>query len=153
MAIRGRKPKPTLFKILDGDRKDRINPHEPRPAAVPPPPPADLDPKGREAWDRIAPKLAELGVLTEVDGEALALYCKNYAIACRAEGQIKRYGVTVKEGSVRRPNPAVAIAHRAHQIMTSILTEFGLTPSSRSRVKVDATPRDALGDFLARRKA
>jgi len=154
MSTRGPKPKPRALRILDGDQPSRINPSEPRPLAVPPMPPDDLDATGRAAWDRLAPMLSRLGLLTEADGEALALYCRAAQVAARAEAQVRRYGLSMKDGAGgRRPNPAVAMAERARRDMLAVLTEFGLTPSSRSRVKVEAPPRDALADFLAGRPA
>jgi P27 family predicted phage terminase small subunit len=153
MAARGRKPKPTVAKVLAGDRKDRINPSEPRPRRSLPDRPDHLDGFGREAWDRIVPKLDALGVLTELDGEALSLYCETYSLARHAEAEIRTGGVTTftDQGSLK-PNPAVAVVSQARRLMAAILMEFGLTPSSRSRVKTDAKPQDALAEFLARRK-
>lgn len=153
MAARGRKPKPTVEKILAGDRADRINRSEPRPGRSVPECPAHLDEWGREAWADVVPKLAELGVLTELDGRALGMYCEAYSRWRRALEVIRIDGVTsfTDQGSVKA-NPAVTVATQAERFMTAILLEFGLTPSSRSRVKTDAAPRDALADFLARRK-
>lgn len=152
MATRGRKPKPTAAKVLAGDRADRINRSEPRPRPSEPACPDHLDDWGREAWADIVPKLAELGVLTELDGRALGMYCEAYSRWRRALEEIRRDGVTsfTDQGGVKS-NPAVTVATQAERFMTAILLEFGLTPSSRSRVKTDAAPRDALSDFLLAR--
>jgi P27 family predicted phage terminase small subunit len=48
------------------------------------------------------------------------------------------------------PSPAVAISQKAAQIMKSFLTEFGLTPASRSRVHLPEPKRDEVADFLER---
>jgi phage terminase small subunit len=50
-------------------------------------------------------------------------------------------------------NPAVVAASQAERLMVSILAELGMTPASRSRVKVDTTSLDPLGQFLAERKS
>ena len=50
----------------------------------------------------------------------------------------------VKAAFLRRPSP--------RDLYRRMLVEFGLTPSSRSRLKTTAKPaRDALAEFLARR--
>ena len=153
MAIRGRKPKPTPLKILAGDRADRINRSEPRPGRSLPDCPDHLDADGREAWDRIVPGLDALGVLTTQDTEALALYCAAYGRWRKANEEVRKGGVTTfSEQGALKINPAVTVAQQAERLMAAILMEFGLTPASRSRVKTDARPHDALADFLARRK-
>jgi P27 family predicted phage terminase small subunit len=99
------------------------------------------------------PRLSGLGVLTELDGEALAVYCETYSRWRRALQEIRSVGVVTftDQGSLK-PNPAAGIAAQCERLMAAILVEFGLTPGSRSRVQADAKPRDALADFLARRK-
>lgn len=153
MAARGRRPKPTAAKLLAGDRADRVNRSEPKPRRSLPVCPDHLDAFGVEAWERIVPRLDALGVLTELDGEALSLYCETYSLARHAEAEIRTGGVTTTTdlGSLKT-NPAVAVVSQARRLMAVILVEFGLTPSSRARVKTDAKPQDALADFLARRK-
>jgi P27 family predicted phage terminase small subunit len=153
MSTRGRKPKPTAAKILAGDRADRINRHEPAPRRSVPDRPDHLDHWGCEAWNRIVPKLDALGVLTELDGEALALYCSTYSRWRQASEEVRSSGVTTftDQGSLKS-NPAVAVASQCERLMAAILIEFGLTPVSRSRVKTDAAPQDALADFLKRRQ-
>ena len=63
-AMRGRKPKPTALKLLDGTRADRINHDEP---AMPPAsiePPDWLDETARAYWGDLAPVLQSSGLLT-----------------------------------------------------------------------------------------
>ena len=63
-AMRGRKPKPTSLKLLDGTRADRINHDEP---AMPPAstePPDWLDETARAHWGDLAPVLQSSGLLT-----------------------------------------------------------------------------------------
>ena len=147
MAARGRKPKPTLAKVLAGDRPDRVNRAEPRPDRSVPACPAHIsaDDDARQAWDDIVPKLAALGVLSELDGHALALYCSTYSRWRRACEEVRTGGVTTfTDQGALKSNPAVSVASQCERFMTAILLEFGLTPSSRARVKTDAAPRDAL---------
>lgn len=153
MAAKGRKAKSTVAKVLAGTRADRVNSSEPRPARAEPARPDYLDRYGEEAWDRIVPKLLALGVLTELDGEALALYCVTHSRWRMAVEEIRESGVTATTGlGSPKTNPAVAVASQCERLLAAILVEFGLTPVSRSRVKTDAAPQDALADFLSRRK-
>ena len=152
---RGRKPAPTPIKILKGTRKDRINAEEPRPEKVRPKRPEELDLDAAAEWDRIVPQLEALGVLSEVDGAALAIYCDAYSQWINANREIAAYGMLVDTGmGGLKANPAVAIARQAMSMCHRLLSEFGCTPASRGKVKVKSeAPTDALSDFLARRKA
>jgi P27 family predicted phage terminase small subunit len=117
-------------------------------------PPDGLDPGGRKAWDRVVPVLAEMGILCEVDAEALALYCHTTSVSERAWGAVAKEGLTITSiTGVERPHPAATIAHRADQLRLQIMAEFGMTPSSRSRVRVESQPRDALADFLGKKES
>lgn len=129
--MRGRKPKPTALKLLDGTRKDRINTDEPSA------PPAELDPPewlykmARDHWIELAPILSRAGLLTQADRPALALLCEAF----------QRF----------RHDPEDT---KARDLYRRMLAEFGLTPSSRSRLKTSEPPKqDALAEFLSRRKA
>ena len=79
---RGRKPKPTALKRLDGNPGKRgYNHAEPAPPEGCPDCPPHLSEPAREEWHRIAGTLHEMGVLTLVDRAALAAYCQSYAPA------------------------------------------------------------------------
>jgi P27 family predicted phage terminase small subunit len=156
MARRGPKPKPTALKILEGVRADRINGDEPAPPAGVPERPAQLDGLAAEEWDRVAPVLASMRVLTSADVSALAVYCQAYARHAAALEAIAEHGIVVatgEDGDGIKANPAAAIAARCEELMLRVLAEFGGTPSSRSGLK--AAPEktaDKLGSFLSRRK-
>ena len=137
----GRKPLPTKLKMLKGTaQKCRVNPNEPELAPALPEPPAFLGETAREEWLRKAPVLARMGVLTEGDDAALAAYCQAFERFVEAERKIRQSGLLIKTtgGNVIQ-NPLVGVANRAIEIMHKFLTEFGLTPASRAKVKV-ATP-------------
>ena len=73
MGARGPAPKPTALKVLDGNPRHRpINRSEPRPRPVAPKCPSWLDAEAKREWRRIAPALERIGLLTEIDGTALA---------------------------------------------------------------------------------
>lgn len=96
--------------------------------------------------------LDRIGVLTEIDGTALAIYCQAYSTWVEATERIKKTGMIVKAPSgYPIQNPYLAIANKAIDQMKSLLAEFGMTPSSRSRVivpKKKRKPRPGTADIL-----
>ena len=68
MATRGRKPKPTALKLLEGNPGKRpINEHEPIPPKGTVKCPTWLEPEAKKEWKRLAPSLEAMGVLTQAD--------------------------------------------------------------------------------------
>ena len=79
MAQRGRKPKPTAIKELEGNPGKRpLNDAEPKPERKAPPCPKWLEPEAKKEWRRLSKQLEQIGVLTEVDQAAFASYCQAY---------------------------------------------------------------------------
>jgi P27 family predicted phage terminase small subunit len=133
--MRGRKPTPTALKLVRGNPGKRPLPeNEPHPeagAAMP----EWLSPEAAKHWPMIARQLDDAGVLTEMDAQALALYCEAFARWKHANEQVVRYGAVVKAPSgYPVQSPFLSIANKAFEQMTKLLVEFGMTPSSRSRV-------------------
>jgi P27 family predicted phage terminase small subunit len=160
--MRGRKPDPTKLKILRGVQNDRINHSEPIPPSGKPEPPEHLDKLAKEEWERLCVILKEMGLLSLADGPALALYCECYSKWLRVRGEIAKHGMVIKsttdviqKGKVvatkeyLRANPAINIEVQMARMMKDLLIEFGLTPSSRSRIRTTADrPKDELEEFL-----
>lgn len=138
--MRGRKPKPTQLKVLEGNPGKRpLNAAEPQPRPERPTCPRWLLPEAKREWRRIVPELARLGLLTIVDRAALAAYCQAYARWRQAEEELARLKNTVMatpSGYVQQL-PQVTISQKERQLMKAFLTEFGLTPASRTRLSVE----------------
>jgi len=140
--MRGRKPKPTNLKILQGNPgKRRFNPDEPKLIPEVPSCPDWLDDKAQQEWHRLVPVLQKAGLLTIIDGMALAAFCALLSRWAQAEDAIRREGMmlTTPNGCVQK-NPAVTIARECLQLIRTFCTEFGLTPSSRAKVSVAEVP-------------
>lgn len=141
MATRGRKPKPTALKVLEGNPgKRKLNTNEPVPVRGKNPPkcPDWLEDEAKAEWKRLAKNLFELGVLTEFDIQAFASYCQAYARWREAEEFITQHGSIVKtKNGMWQQVPQVSIAHQNQRIMLQAAAEFGLTPSSRARIIAD----------------
>ena len=136
MATRGRKPTPTAIKELEGNPGKRpLNKNEPKPTKKAPPCPKWLEPEAKKEWRRLAKKMEQLGVLTEVDMAAFAGYCQAYARWKEAEEFITQHGsiLRTKSGYVQ-PVPQVSIAQTYLKIMNRFAEQFGLTPAARSRI-------------------
>lgn len=145
---KGRKPKPTAVKELTGNPGKRaLNEAEPKPPAprVLPPPPEHLGALAREKWDELAALLYNLGVLTEIDIDALARYCVIYQRWREAEENIVKKGGMILQTAAGNSiqNPFLSIANRCIEQLDKLAAEFGLTPSSRTRVKADLPPEQS----------
>ena len=130
--------KPTVLKVLEGNPGKRpITPNEPKPAPVAPPMPDDLAPKARAFWEHTVPQLEKLGLATEVDGPALELLSVHYAVAVEAARLIEEQGIMAK-GRHRQDikHPALQTLRDHSSSFLRYLTQFGMTPASRSRLSV-----------------
>lgn len=136
MATRGRKPTPTAIKELEGNPGHRpLNSNEPKPVKKAPACPKWLEPEAKKEWRRLAKQMESIGILTDVDMAAFASYCQAYARWKEAEEFLTQHGTIVRTPSgYWQTVPQVSIAQTYNKIMTKLATEFGLTPSSRSRI-------------------
>jgi P27 family predicted phage terminase small subunit len=143
----GPAPQPTSLRILSGNPgKRKLNRSEARPRPLEPEKPNWLDRQAGAEWDKLAPMLFNLGLLTEADGDALAAYCQALAMLAKATRAVNRKGLTLvtPTGQVRT-RPEVIIQQRALVIVRGYAEVFGLTPSSRSRIEI---PEDGTEDDL-----
>ena len=136
MATRGRKPTPTAIKELEGNPGKRpLNTKEPKPVKKAPSCPKWLEPEAKKEGRRHAKQMEQIGILTEGDMAAFAGYCQAYARRKEAEEFINQHGSIVKTPSgYWQQVPQVSIAQTYLKIMNRFAEQFGLTPSSRSRI-------------------
>jgi P27 family predicted phage terminase small subunit len=148
--MRGRRPKPTRLKVLTGNPGKRpLNECEPRPEPVIPECPPELSEVARREWNRLAPELVALRIITNLDRAALAAYCNAYALWAEATEAVQKYGTMIKSPSgFPVQSPYVAIANRQTDILIRIGSEFGFTPASRSRISTPADPEPTLFDGI-----
>ncbi len=140
MATRGRKPKPTALKLLEGNPGKRpLNTKEPKPEKKAPRCPSWLEPEAKKEWKRMSKTLETMGVLTQVDGAAFAGYCQAYARWKEAEEFLTKHGTIFKtpSGYIQQV-PQVSIAQTYLKVMKDFCSEFGLTPAARTRIQIDA---------------
>ena len=113
----GNRPKPAELRLLEGNRGHRSIPNTPKPKPVFSKPPKTLDKYGRKEWRKRGKELYRMGLLTVLDLPAFEIYCDWFS-----EWKQATVITTKKEAG-----------HQARMFMI----EFGMTPSSRTRLNVD----------------
>lgn len=149
----GPKATPTALKLIKGNPGKRpINKTEPKPkqgARVPAPPP-ELGKRAKAEWRRIAKELHDMGVLTRIDTKTLANYCQAYDDMMTARGQLDLWNMNHPDqinvlktmGGMIRTHPLVSQLRDHRKDMMAFAAEFGLTPSSRSKVTTNKQARE-----------
>ncbi|MCE5270831.1 phage terminase small subunit P27 family [bacterium] len=159
--MKGRPPVPTKLKVLRGNPGHRpINHDEPQPPRTIPECPSHLAKDEREIWERVSHKLFDAGILTEVDDLSLSVFCEYFSEYRKLSDQTKKAGVFIKvkngketktfvdeatgekiskevDRFIVQRSPVAAARDAAWAIASRILADFGMTPSSRARLKVE----------------
>ena len=146
---RGRKPKPTALKLVEGNPgKRKINGKEPKPRGNLYDAPKWLTEQQHEGWE-YAIESAPFGLLKRIDRSAL--------VAWVVAEDLHRQGVEKLNGGamlIKTPNgmpvqsPYLSIVNKQAQIMMKAASEMGFTPASRSRVEVEDDDQDE-DDFFS----
>jgi P27 family predicted phage terminase small subunit len=93
---------------------------------------------GESQVHSMAEMLVRRGVMTELDAGALARYATAWCRWVDAEAEIKKRGLVVKTNAdFVIQNPFLAVANRCMNQMAQIESEFGLTPSARTRIRME----------------
>jgi len=150
--MRGPKPKPVELRVLHGGAYERALATQPKPRRVLPRCPSHLTGEAEKCWHRLSRDLYDAGLLASIDRDALTAYCAAYARWRKAEAMLVERGEVIltnaksetsEDGTVTNSggnlvqNPWLAVSNRALDQMTKLAAEFGMTPSSRSRVKAE----------------
>lgn len=135
----GRRPTPQALKDLAGNPGHRKRRETPRPQGLASCP-RWLAPVAKTEWRRLASQLELLGLLGSSDQAALAGYCTAYANLVKAQNIINRKGFTYVHNGLEKKRPEVGIAQDAMREMRKYAQEFGMTPSSRSKVSTSQLP-------------
>lgn len=152
MAKAGRKAKPTALKLVQGNPGNRpINKKEPEPRRIyNPDPPETLNELEAAKWREISVKLAEARVLTELDLDALEIYCREWVALHEALNDLEDRGklLQTRSGGVMW-NPNWTQYKHSQAVCRSIMAEFGMTPSTRTGIIAtgDADGKDEWAEF------
>lgn len=133
----GRPPKPTALKLLQGNPGKRpLNDAEPKPSlGTDPPTYIRCVPVLLAEWKRHAPRLLKLGLLTEIDDEALAALCV----------------LSVKFREMVAADAAASALANVSRELRALWSRFGMTPADRCRVKTAAPKEEDPFDAFARK--
>lgn len=135
----GRKPKPTALLERQGTlRKCRRRGEPEVPPGCPEPPAWLTDEVAVEEWEYTVEHLGGYGILTAADRTALAMYCQEVANYVAARQTIAKLSPEDAARAVRRTGAAFDRA-------TKLAREFGMTPSSRAGLHVQAKPAEPAG--------
>ena len=160
MGQRGTKPKPSVLKERAGTLRKCRTRDEPKPEVASPPFPSWAQKSAYPFWKEIAPWLEENGLLTRLDQTALALLCEALAEYCECR-EIVEAAATQEEGGTKYicrtdkgniiQHPAVGVMNKAWGKVVKLLTQFGMTPSSRSGLAIVKPPDkpDLLSQLIA----
>lgn len=157
MGRRGPPKKPTELKLLQGcpGSRRKLNKHEPKPPKTRGAKPSfGLNKEERKVWRKVVPQLEALGLVTQVDLNALCRYCEAYVLYYRAKAVVDqrgfyyaiRYDPTPEQIAQRQPGsikylaqfPEVAIMQNLAAELRRLEQSFGMMPSARASLKVNA---------------
>lgn len=146
--MQGRKPVPNNIKVLRGSEPRYLNPHEPQAGAeelqfIP----EELSEQARLHWGYWRPRLVDAGVANNLDRAALMLMCESMAAEQRFWQDFIR--APVVRGSRNQPvtSPFFELWHKMRKEVMRLQTEFGMTPSSRTRIKSEGRKPVRGGEF------
>jgi P27 family predicted phage terminase small subunit len=151
MGNLGRPPLPSNLKLVRGTaRAKRLNSNEPDVRPAIPTCPTHLNDTAKSEWRRVTKLLLPLGLITKLDRACLGAYCAAYSTWVEACEQIERYGLGFKSPTgFPLQSPYVAIRDRALDQIRTFGSEFGMSPSARSRVKTtNPRQRNLFEEFL-----
>jgi P27 family predicted phage terminase small subunit len=141
LTVRGRPPKPTLIKQMQGNPGKRpLNTREPQPDGELYGAPKWLSDTQREGW-AFAISSAPPGLLKELDRSVLAIWVVAEDLHREAAEKITQYGLLTKSPNAGLPlqSPYLAILNKQAQIMLKAGAELGFSPASRTRVQTERT--------------
>jgi P27 family predicted phage terminase small subunit len=123
------KPTPTAKLAHRGSWRARTRESEPKPNVPNSLPPSELEGRAAEIWDDLAPKLYNIGLLTEADIPAFRRYCRTYALWERLYDKLD-------DDAGRN---AVLTLAKVDEMVRKQEAAFGLTPSDRTGIQVAET--------------
>jgi P27 family predicted phage terminase small subunit len=143
----GRPPKPTRLEIIQGfpGKRGIRNKREPKPPLVKTDePPAHLAEQAQHWWKYYVNMLRSLRVLTEADLMALENLAMATADRIEHETSLAKTGPLYKTGTgYVMVSPLFSVVNKLKKRELELLREFGMTPSSRTRVQTTAAPEES----------
>lgn len=153
MGKRGPTPTPNAIKMLEGTYREHVHGGGVRAPDGLPAKPDWLSEAASAVWDERIAELRDVpGLLSSVDGPALAAYCFAWARLHEAQALLDANGslVCVGEKGGEYQHPAIGIQSKALEMIAKIGAKFGMTPSDRANLKPSVrTVDDEVADLIA----
>ena len=150
-----RHPTPPELRLLDGNPgKRRVEGSSPQRVEADLTPPASLEGVAREKWIEVAPILKKSGVFTAADRGTLERYCHVWEQWVVVSKHVRENGLTqITSTGYSQLSAEGALFRSLPGDLLKIEKEMGMTPSSRSSLKVGnaETAEDPLDAYLSKR--
>ncbi len=156
--MKGRKPKPTPLRLIEGNREHRTihAENEPVPKSDAPPCPRELRGEERKCWKWLVEELRAMGTLATSDRGNMAGYCHAWGIWVKAKHKLNELAaggnqdpeVIMTEKGNWIQNPWLGIANRSMADVVKYGAFLGLDPTSRTRIKTDKPQGPSLREEL-----
>jgi P27 family predicted phage terminase small subunit len=147
--------KPTHLRLLQGvaGHGRPINKNEAEVGPSLPEPPEFLTKAAKSEWYRLGPQLEAAGLIAAIDRNQFASYCMMFSIWSDAMRHVAAHGMFAKSGRSAKGlvlSKQYLIMMDTEKRMTALAADFGLTPSSRSKISVPARakPNDPFEGYL-----
>lgn len=142
-------PEPTALQALKGNSSSRVNGkdwkedgrEEPTPAVAGTEVPEELlgDAYAVQEWERLAPELVRLGMLTRADTKVLMMYCVAYSQWRQLREGWTPSSVTVESRTGSQTMSAESkMMMELYRQLLAYSDRLGLNPSARTRIRVKA---------------
>ena len=149
MGLAGPAPRPLeITRMLGNPGHIKIDVETPKFKPIAPKPPSWLDRTAKAEWNRLAPELERLGLLTSADMACFAFYCTSYATVVQCKRALKKLG-TVQEtpNGYIAARPEVAMINASMKAVKDFAIQFGFTPSARGRIQLPGRPDEDSEDL------
>lgn len=115
-----------------------------------------LSPVARRHFTKTLKALEDAKITTYIDIDALSAYCEAFATYVEATAQLRREGLMAETlNGTPMKHPMTLIADKAVAVMLKYQVEFGMTPSSRTRIHATGAkdkPSNPFDKFAAKSK-
>ena len=130
------RPVPTALKIVRGtDQPCRVNPDEPVIASDKIIRPPHVKGAAKKFWEQFVPTMQAAGIISNADVPGIEALCRKYAEWNQYQKAAERDGLIImKVNGDLVASPYISLAQKSFDSFRLMLTEFGMTPSSRTKV-------------------
>jgi P27 family predicted phage terminase small subunit len=145
--------KPTALRLADG--QTQRNKYEPQPEQAELIPPEWLSDDAKQVFVSLGRKLLNLNLLSQLDTDALTCYAISFIRLKEAYEVVQAEGeyLSTKNNrghAVKTRRPEAITLENQIKIMRALEADFGMNPSSRSKLNVLPKEISEFGDFLQR---